>query len=378
MKRIVVCLDGTWNAADSGKAETNVARIARAVRARPPGKAPQTVLYLRGVGSSGGFFQRLTDGAIGSGVDDNIRSAYMFIAQNYAPADDDSPADEIYLFGFSRGAYTARSLGGLIRWAGLLKRQHLDKVDQAWNYYRSEERKMGALAFAKRFDAAHPENVSHTDVSIEFMGVWDTVGALGIPKLSLFGGSQEKYQFHDTTPSAIVKRACHAMAVDEFRDEFVPTYWTGATPEGAEITQMWFAGAHSDVGGGYDDGVLAHIPLRWMAEEAAKRGLELDWTVLPPQDMLNDCADQHESREGWSLKDLNSPTFRKVCDYTFEVAGQERLRGPEDAAGNPVNAIGEELHPTLKARIGKDIQIRWQKAKGGSFKRAYEPRNIKR
>jgi uncharacterized protein (DUF2235 family) len=138
-KRLIVCFDGTWNSADSEGDETNVARIARAIPANSHGGPPQLVLYLRGVGSTGHAIQRLIDGAVGQGVDENIRSGYMFLAQNYVPQEGRRPADEIYLFGFSRGAFTARSLAGLIGCCGLLKRQSLQHLPAAWTYYRTEK-----------------------------------------------------------------------------------------------------------------------------------------------------------------------------------------------------------------------------------------------
>jgi uncharacterized protein (DUF2235 family) len=128
-KKFVLCFDGTWNSADSRKAETNVARIARAVRANSGDDCiPQLTLYLRGVGSTGIALQKVLEGAVGEGVDDNIRSGYMFLAQNY------EPGDGIYLFGFSRGAFTARSLAGFISSCGLLKRQRLGDIVDAWGY----------------------------------------------------------------------------------------------------------------------------------------------------------------------------------------------------------------------------------------------------
>ena len=134
MKRIVVCLDGTWNNDDSQTTDTNVAQMARAIHgSQETGGILQVVLYLRGVGTTGLKIDTLVQGAIGLGVDDNIRSAYQFIAQNYLPG------DEIYLFGFSRGSFTARSLVGLITACSILKRQALASLPDAWAYYRTDK-----------------------------------------------------------------------------------------------------------------------------------------------------------------------------------------------------------------------------------------------
>ena len=132
MKRLIICFDGTWNTADGQKSDTNVALLARAIHSTiATGGIPQSVLYLRGVGTSGLHAEIIFEGATGLGVDENIRSGYMFIAQNYLPG------DEIFLFGFSRGAFTARSLSGLINACGVLKRQKLGDLGLAWKYYRT-------------------------------------------------------------------------------------------------------------------------------------------------------------------------------------------------------------------------------------------------
>src|SRR3712207_1342321 len=232
---------------------------------------PQLTLYLRGVGSTGIALQKLIEGASGEGIDDNIRSGYMFLAQNY------EAGDGIYLFGFSRGAFTARSLAGFIGACGLLKRQGLGDIAAAWDYYRTADLR-SPDDFCRRCGSD-----CHTDAAIAFLGVWDTVGALGIPGTVLNKLTAREYQFHDTTPSRIVKVGRHALAIDEHRDEFEPTLWTGDVPLGGDIAQVWFAGAHSDVGGGYQDRRLADIPLLWMAEEARKAGLQLDPEMLPPR-----------------------------------------------------------------------------------------------
>jgi uncharacterized protein (DUF2235 family) len=345
-KHLVLCFDGTWNSADSEKAETNVARIARAVRAGS-GTVQQITLYLRGVGSTGITLQRLVEGAIGDGVDENVRSGYMFLAQNYVPG------DRIYMFGFSRGAFTARSLAGFISACGLLKRQRLGDIVAAWKYYRHADPR-SASDFCRKQGSD-----CHTDVSIAFLGVWDTVGALGIPGTVLNRLTASDYQFHDTTPSRVVQVGRHALAIDEHRDEFEPTLWTGAAPPGCDIAQLWFAGAHSDVGGGYQERRLADIPLLWMAEEAAKAGLELDFTMLPqpPQDALDPCAPQHESRQRWSRKDRLTPTIRQVMGRAPDVGALERLYSPMDTEGRPLVPINEGLHPSVGQRFGKQVRL---------------------
>ncbi|WP_052388887.1 DUF2235 domain-containing protein [Belnapia moabensis] len=344
-KRLVICFDGTWNSADSERAETNVARIARAIRASS-GDRVQITLYLRGVGTTGLPMQRVIEGATGLGIDETIRSGYMFLAQNYLPG------DEIYLFGFSRGAFSARSLAGFLGAAGLLMRQSLGSILAAWDYYRNpgphDPEEFHALTGAK----------VHEKVPVTFLGVWDTVGSLGIPG-TLFSGLNAAHQFHNTKPSRIIRCARHALAVDEHRDEFVPTLWTGTPPPGSDIRQLWFAGAHSDVGGGYPERGLADISLAWMADEAARTGLQLDELALFPQGRawFDPLAPQHESRHGWSGKDRLTPTIREVCGREVPVHPWETLYAPRTADGTRLPTINEALHPSLALRYGQRVRL---------------------
>jgi uncharacterized protein (DUF2235 family) len=353
-KRLVVCFDGTWNSADMGRDETNVARIARAVRANSGDDGvPQLCLYLRGVGTSGSDIARLFAGATGEGIEDTIRSGYRFLAQNYVPADPETgrEADEIYLFGFSRGAFAARSLAGWLGATGLLKRQGLNFLAKAWDFYRTSPER-NPTAFLARHDtemiALHPE------VSVTFLGVFDTVGALGVPVGLLAELTAGLFEFHNTEPSRVVRRAAHALAIDEHRDPFVPTLWTGEAPADAVIEQVWFAGAHADVGGGYGLRTLADIPLMWMAGRAEAAGLRLDRTVLP-QALYSD-APQHNSRSGLRLD--RTPTIRCVCGSEVRVSAYERLWRPFDGDGNPRVTLGESLHPSVTRRWGRVVETR--------------------
>ena len=365
MKRLVICFDGTWNNADSDGADTNVALMARAIHATQETNGEhQSVLYLRGVGSAGLQIQRIVDGATGLGVDENIRSGYMFLAQNYLPG------DKIYLFGFSRGAFTARSLAGLIGSCGLLKRQKLSDLGKAWRYYKEKQNRS-----PQDFVQTNATD-SHVDVTIEFVGVWDTVGALGIPSHIFYDVNQKEYGFHDTTPSKITKHAYHAMAIDEFRDEFVPTIWTGSAPKDAVIEQVWFAGAHSDVGGGYVDRSLADIPLCWMARKAEACGLVLDWDMLPK--VLDPLAPRHDSRAGWSTKDRLTPTFRQVCGKPFQVSFYETLYQPLDNSGAPATTINEFLHESVVERYGKTALLSPDDQPPQRTPESYMPRNLEK
>ena len=372
-KRLVVCFDGTWNSADMGGDETNVARIARAVRANSGDDGvPQLCLYLRGVGTSGSDLARLFAGATGEGIEDTIRSGYRFLAQNYVPADPATgrPADEIFLFGFSRGAFAARSLSGWLGATGLLKRQGLQHLAKAWDFYRTAPER-NPVAFLARHDT---ETIPlHPDIQVTFLGVFDTVGALGVPVGILAELTAGLFEFHNTEPSRVVQRAAHALAVDEHRDPFVPTLWTGAAPQDAVIEQVWFAGAHADVGGGYGLRTLSDIPLAWMASRAEAAGLRLDHAMLP--DATYPDAPHHNSRSG--LRVDRTPTIRCVCGAEVRVSAYERLWRAFDNDGNARVTIGESLHPSLVQRWGRVVEVRGHQDETPVLSRGpYRPTNL--
>ena len=210
MKRIITCSDGTWNKpntkVDGKSVRTNVQRIFDFITTADSAGITQVKYYDEGIGSEGNALSRMFSGSTGKGIDENILDAYKFICWNYAPG------DEIFLFGFSRGAYTARSLAGLIRKSGILKVNDLDFIAEAYKMYRNK-------SIAPKDAAA--ENFrnknSHPDVRIKFIGVWDTVGSLGIPLWSFQWYNKKKYTFYDTTISSIIENAYHALALDEVR-----------------------------------------------------------------------------------------------------------------------------------------------------------------
>lgn len=369
-KRLIVCCDGTWDDTDDQRTDTNVFRIARAIHAtQETGGVMQIVLYLRGVGTSGLRIERLFEGGTGAGVDENIRSAYMFIAQNYIPG------DEIFLFGFSRGAYTARSLVGWINACGILERRSLGCLPQAWAYYRSDPpppRRRSPRDFLSEVEAD-----IHADAKVKFVGVWETVGALGVPGGLFSQENARKFGFHDTSPSAAMEHGCHALAIDEHRHDFVPTLWTEPAPAGVTIEQVWFAGAHSDVGGGYRTRALADIPLVWMAQKAQADGLVLDWKLLPDPAALQDLGASHDSSVGLYVADHLRPTFREVLRKPFAVSLLERFSTPQDPNGHPLQTINEKLHGSVVNRYGRPASICLDDAEGRCASVAYQPPNLK-
>lgn len=239
-KRLVVCCDGTWTFADQ-PGKTNVTKVALSIRRRSRDGTEQRVYYRDGVGTR--RWERLRGGAFGMGLSRNVLDAYRFLVHNY------EPGDALYLFGFSRGAFTARSLAGLVRNSGILRPENADRIKEAWTLYRSRTKKPtgAASTLFRRAHAHEPE--------IHF--VWDTVGALGIPVpgprwLSpLINLVNRRWAFHDTDLSSRVKEAFHALAIDEQRSAFRPTPWLqqpGAADSGQEMKQVWFTGVHSESG----------------------------------------------------------------------------------------------------------------------------------
>ncbi len=279
MTRLIVCCDGTWNVPDEVRhgqtMPTNVARLARAVAA---GEGTGQLLYYEtGVGTSPD--EHLLGGAFGLGLSQNIRNAYRFLARSYVHG------DEIFLFGFSRGAYTARSLAGLIHTCGLLRAEHQERVEEAFALYRDRSARTHPRSLAAEL---FREMYSHDSNQIMFIGVWDTVGAIGIPDgvpgwsqiAKHTAGWEMLWGFHDTQLGPHVRFGHQALAIDEQRLPFKPTPWTGEPAPGQTIEQVWFAGTHTEVGGGSADPSLSDIALLWMVDRAQRHGLVLKPTHL--------------------------------------------------------------------------------------------------
>lgn len=273
MKKIILLCDGTWNSADQEEngipCPSNVVKLSYCI-AKRDGDIPQLIYYDQGVGS-GNILDRATGGAFGEGLEDNIHEAYRFLVANY------EASDELFLFGFSRGAFTARSLAGMVRKCGVLRREFVPQHRAAVALYRSEHRPADPVAVKFRQDYSIGGGA---DIKIRFIGVWDTVGALGIPLRGLRWLTRNKYQFHDTELSGVVEYAYHALAIDERRTPFEPTLWMYKPKPGQTVEQMWFCGVHSDVGGGYPEHGLSDIPLQWMIDKARGAGLKFDSAAL--------------------------------------------------------------------------------------------------
>jgi uncharacterized protein (DUF2235 family) len=296
MKRIVLCADGTWNSPETDT-PTHVMRLARGIAATDAAGNKQVVFYDWGVGSDG---DRFKGGMTGRGIDKNIMDCYRFLVHNY------HAGDAIYLFGFSRGAYTARSLGGFIRNCGVLKRDCAARIPEAFELYRrrpksSEPESPAARAFRAQYAVADR-------TEIHFVGVWDTVGALGIPAPFIGTLGEARYLFHDAEPSSIVRHARHAVSIDENRQDFEPTLWT--EKPGVDLKQVWFAGVHSDVGGGYKDRCLGDFAASWMVREAEACGLGFAPHFV--DDLKPDCKGKQHNEYTGAYRVMRRSTVRTV------------------------------------------------------------------
>src|SRR5579863_2861442 len=278
-KNLAFFADGTWDEACNN---SNVQRL-YAAAANVPGV--QLTTYSSGVGTAGNLLDSIIGGAFGAGLFGKIKDGYTAIASQYVPG------DSIFIFGFSRGAYTARSLAGMIAICGLPTTNQNDPkllgqcVDTAFEAYRNAAQRpmlLDTLNESYRMDNA----------KIQLLGVWDTVGSLGIP--AIFGAIDViQYGFLDTNLHPDVLNAVQAVSIDEQRLQFQPALWTGGTAPGQTLTQVWFSGVHCDVGGGYAQDLgglaLSNITLHWMASHAQACGLQFRAGAFPPAPQPGDA-----------------------------------------------------------------------------------------
>lgn len=265
----------------------------------------QIAKYLHGVGDSDNPLHKMLGGAFGAGLISRIVRGYTFISRNY------EPGDRIIIVGFSRGAYTARALGGMIAKDGLLdyKALNITSKEEAYQYglyvwasYREKRvaslaRKAINLVWKKVVCLGKEVHVEQMirDVPIHAIGVWDTVGAMGIPVYETEKGDansrMDLFRFADTDLSVKVANGFHALAIDEHRIDFAPTPWTPR----AGIEQAWFIGAHADVGGGYEESDLSDFALKWISEKLSAQGDGLLFKdplpVLPEGNFAKDIHD---------------------------------------------------------------------------------------
>ncbi|MGU3388960.1 DUF2235 domain-containing protein [Methylobacterium sp. D53M] len=394
-RRLILLLDGTWNDPETTDKDTNIVRLRdllarrlsndwvprtinqaiaddradESIGVRHSGGYDYLFFYERGVGT-GPTFDRFAGGILGFGLARNVRRAYKFLSRHYRVG------DEIFVFGFSRGAFTARSLVGYIGASGLLKEEHCDKQyeEQAWSYYRTapNDRLPGARVKLQPF--VH----SFEDIRIACLGVFDTVGALGIPSTFMLRLNREFYQFHDVELSPVVRLNLHALAIDERRLPFAASVfrrsrfrWSNSVTE-----QTWFPGVHADIGGGYVDdddrnnGIrnLDDLPLDWMIKRVSYHYPDfpsLDLVFPPLMSSGEEFATQHESRRG--LYRLYRIGIRAIGNRPPELRRLEKCVSYNRSEG----VVGETVHISAIERLGFDVPYRSDKKR-----RPYLPANL--
>jgi len=387
-RRLVICCDGTWNGADAGKAATNVLRMARIIKPEAADGTTQIVFYHPGVGT-GNWFDRAVGGVNGIGLLRNIREVYAFIVNNYPRSEDrdanDDNTAEIFLFGFSRGAYTARCVAGLIGRIGILRKRQMGAFDEAWAWSKIKRKDQSARQLAELDDAFEARFPERAKPNIRCIGVWDTVGSLGVPPNRITGKWQpcsNVYQFVDAELGVRVEHAFHALAIDERRASFPPSIWT--LPEHPlvpqHVRQVWFAGVHSDIGGGYDQHGAADLSMLWMAEQVRplldlsedRLQYELDRADKGAASELHDSykggltlLGQH--RRKWQEAGITSP----ATQFVHASVGQRRAFGYEIPADSDIGelpvwpASGLEIEYATKRQDRTQGDIPLDKAKPG-------------
>ncbi|MGF1519674.1 MAG: DUF2235 domain-containing protein [Nodosilinea sp.] len=340
MKRIAICYDGTWQDRDR-TFPTNVAKIERAIKRTTDGTSlPQVPEYRPGIGSGNRWLDRIGGGAFGWGIDEDICLAYELLCLDY------EEGDEIYLFGFSRGAYTVRSLAGLMRIAGgLLPKEETAKVKAAYDIYRSKGRYRDARGLSKdelskreldrktKAMAALSPNIRPAKVKL--LGCWDTVGSLGVPRTLplLSRWLNRKYEFHDCQLSNIIEHALHAVAIDENRTVFDYTPMEQSKEnikQGQTLHQVWFPGDHGAVGGGNKvSTALADGALLWMMEQVQnnlKLGLEFDFS------RVSDSPEGARPKDLYAIKPQPTKDVGSFAQSSFLFKlGSEPRTIPKDA-----------------------------------------------
>ncbi len=351
-RKLALFLDGTWNTSND---DTNIWRM----KSLYPVGPDQLCYYSAGVGTQRG--ETWTGGIWGYGLDAEVIQAYEWLVEHYRPD------DRMYLFGFSRGAFTARSLAGLVSKCGLLTAGSPVSLNQLYARYRK-----GAGVRTIRELPHLPSDKLPTEdqllrkysraIPIFFQGVYDTVGALGVPFGDIPVISRSKYSFLETDLRINDDRAFHALAIDEHRKAFAPTLWKKTIGKSVDtypprpldqVEQRWFVGAHADVGGGYPNGLLAQIPLKWLMEKAQLHGLTF-------KDTVNIDGDEN--------KVTIHNSFREMAWGTY--AASKLWRPYYRSIGAAPSVMGDKTTTTINETIDASVFDRWNKDPN------YRPENL--
>ena len=354
---------------------TNVTRIARSVAKYDWAGNTQISFYQSGIGTYD-ILDKWVGGVSGLGLSEHIREAYQFIAANF----DQQAGDEIFLVGFSRGSFTARSIASFINDVGLITPQGMQffyPIFEDWenqlkpNYEThfpnlpfpgprpSLCNEQGQAAYRSRLQAL---GFTIPNVRIKAVACYDTVGALGIPRMGIFQPGKPPhhsidYAFVDTSVPKAVQHAIHALALDERREPFSPTLWELPNPAwGQTLTQVWFQGGHSDVGGSYDDTRAADITLAWMAQRLSELGLAFDLAVLKSQ--FGGATEEKREPRPWACGDIHD-----AMSLTYFLGGiahrmpDQYLRynhstGEPWVPAQPLVNTCERVHSSVRVRMG--------------------------
>jgi uncharacterized protein (DUF2235 family) len=266
-KHLILGIDGTWQAAFRDIFQSNVYRLNLSLNYEDdtPDRKPQIFIYSAGVGTANRSSQVIA-GATGEGLASIILEAYVNLVANYVPG------DKIYIFGFSRGAFAARALSGMISYAGLLKANSSSLIEHAWRFFTDYEQKLD-------FGQLMADN-TYRDVEIEFLGVWDTVSGPYKKELLL-----NRYRFNNLLLDRCVKHGVHIISIDDSRADYSPIPWDGCH-EHQTMDQIWLPGVHGDVGGGYPDASLSTISLLLMIDKLTEYYPELSFDTTYIEDTL--------------------------------------------------------------------------------------------
>lgn len=329
--------DGTWNHPEQTNKQgnttpTNAFKLFEASKVAN-GLNSQKLYYDSGVGTDGNWFDKIMGGVFGSGLSKNIVDAYLWLSHNH------SPDDQIFVFGFSRGAYTARSLVGMINKVGLLTGQSPEQVLDL--FYAYKDRDLHAES-----DTIKRYKEQSANVEIAMLGCWDTVGSLGIPFDSFNGFNKSFWGFHDTTLSPLVREAYHAVAIDEHRAHFQHTPM--ACSKDTIHETMYFHGSHSDVGGGLREEGIANISLNWMAQKASGAGLSIAKEQIPSiqyDDVMQPITDSYDDFLKGFYSKFEDRHYRKLnlSDPNFKIHPLTISRIEADESYRPMN-----LEPIIK------------------------------
>lgn len=357
-------MDGTWNTTNDN---TNVWRLKSLCTVSPE----QKIYYSAGVGTQKG--EKFTGGAFGIGINEEVIAAYEWLIENY------KDSDRIFIFGFSRGAFTARSLAGFISKCGLLKAGSPLSLNQLYERYRKGnatsiralQHKESGLSQEDRW----LKNYSRP-IPVWFQGVWDTVGTLGMPIPLMPHVSRSDFNFLETDLRINDDRAYHALAIDEHRPAFKPTLWSKTIPPSGDtpaprkfvdVEQRWFVGAHANVGGGYENDLLAQAPLKWLMGKATEHGLDFQGTVE-----LDEGATACPIRD--SLAEMAFGIYKVLTlgKHYYRPIGVD----PVDTDKGRVNTINESIDATVFARWKADPTYRPQNLVEWSDRRKVDPATL--